>query len=90
MQFVKLFTRLLDKSVAAKIARAERRNQSSQKAFHKARGEMQRSQNELQMAEAETLIQLKKLDDTRTNIVQKARLNQKRVEAIGKVIETDA
>jgi hypothetical protein len=90
MQFVKLFARLLDKSVSAKIARAEKRNQISQKAFQKAKGQMQQSQNELQMAEAETLIQLKKLDDTRDTILQKAALNAKRVKAIDRVIETDA
>jgi hypothetical protein len=90
MQLVKFLTRLLDKSVKAKIERAEKRNRASQQAFQKAKGEMVRSKQEMDMAHAETLIQLKKLNDTTELIVRSKSLADKRMKAIDRVIETDA
>jgi len=90
MYTVKFLTRLLDKSVRAKLDRAEKRNQKSQKAFQKARSDMHISRQEMDMAHAETLIQLKKLGDTAEVIVQSQRLTEKRMKAIDAVIESDA
>ena len=89
MYLVKKLTQLLEFTVNAKINRAEKRNTKALDQFKTAKGKMQRSQNELSMAEAETLIQLKKLDDTRDNILDKAALNARRIKAIDAVIYAD-
>jgi hypothetical protein len=89
MYLVKQLTRLLELSVAKKIQRAENRNTQAMNAFKKSKVNMQRSQNELHMAKAETLIQLKKLDDTKQNIIQKAALNDRRMKAIDTVIDAE-
>ena len=89
MLLVKKLTQLLEFTVNSKINRAENRNTKALKKFKSAKGKMQRSQIELSMAEAETLIQLKKLDGTRENIIEKRALNARRMKAIDQVIYAD-
>ena len=86
MLLVKYLTRFLEFSAKRKIDKAQARSDRAAKQLVSARSGMIRSTQELQMTQAEVLIQLNKLDQVGADIVAKKSLNERRVLAIDKLI----
>lgn len=88
MYLVKQLTRLLEFSAKRRIDRAQKRTDKAAKQLLNARSGMIRSTQELQMTQAEVLIQLNKLEQVGTDIVSKRVLNEKKVLAIDTLISS--
>jgi len=89
MYLVKMFTRLLEYTTQKKLAKAQKRSDNATVAFTRARKSMVISNQELQMTQAEVLIQLNKLDQVQTELLTKKALNDRKISALDQFINTD-
>jgi len=86
---VKIFTRLLEFTTQRKLAKAQKRSDKATVAFSSARRGMINSNHELQVTQAEVLMQLTKLDQVQTDIISKKALNDRKINALDAFINTD-